>query len=198
MLNLLFGKLGLIHEDLWIDAYRAIWLRFPCDFPCDFGKWRKWIFWKHKKTWSKAHSTTFLLVHPEGVEPSTSGAEIQRSIQLSYGCILKRTANIVFWPNHRYLVVTFSLVKKKECPSCAMEIDRDEKVCPICQYEFPQQSQINVWVAIGLVILFLLFLFHSLLQLNTSTKPNIHPSTTFNLFTCKLLRSVTGSTCCAL
>ena len=29
------------------------------------------------------------LVHPEGVEPSTPGAEIQCSIQLSYGCIFK-------------------------------------------------------------------------------------------------------------
>ena len=40
-----------------------------------------------------------------------------------------------------------------------MQIDQKEEVCPICEYEFPQQSKINVWVAIALVVLFLVFLF---------------------------------------
>lgn len=48
----------------------------------------------------------------------------------------------------------------KECPSCAMEIDKSEKVCPICQYEFPLQPKAVQWVAILLIIaLLLLFLF---------------------------------------
>ncbi|HPM28932.1 MAG TPA: hypothetical protein PLJ60_01250 [Chryseolinea sp.] len=47
-------------------------------------------------------------------------------------------------------------MKKKECPSCAMEIDAKTKVCPICQYEFPAQNQWFKWLAIVLVILFIL------------------------------------------
>ncbi|WP_420386390.1 zinc ribbon domain-containing protein [Roseivirga sp.] len=47
--------------------------------------------------------------------------------------------------------------KTKECPSCAMEIDADAQVCPICQYEFPKQSKVSVWVAVFLIILFLLY-----------------------------------------
>ena len=49
-------------------------------------------------------------------------------------------------------------VKKKECPSCAMEIDKDEKVCPICQYEFPSQPKAVSWIAILLIILILFWL----------------------------------------
>lgn len=48
--------------------------------------------------------------------------------------------------------------KKKECPSCAMEIDADEKVCPICGYEFPATPRVYVWVAILLIIVFLLYM----------------------------------------
>ncbi|MFY0688153.1 MAG: hypothetical protein JXQ90_13360 [Cyclobacteriaceae bacterium] len=49
-------------------------------------------------------------------------------------------------------------MKKKECPSCAMNIDASEKVCPICQYEFTQTSMGVKWVAILLVLLFLFYL----------------------------------------
>ncbi len=45
---------------------------------------------------------------------------------------------------------------KKECPSCAMEVHKDSKICPICSYEFPQRSSVYQWVAILLVIVFLL------------------------------------------
>jgi len=48
--------------------------------------------------------------------------------------------------------------KKKECPSCAMEVDVNSSECPICGYEFPKS---NKWYALGailLVILILLFL----------------------------------------
>ncbi|WP_296622441.1 DUF2116 family Zn-ribbon domain-containing protein [Marivirga sp.] len=47
---------------------------------------------------------------------------------------------------------------KKECPSCAMMIEKDTQFCPICKYEFPRssyQKQLK-WVAIILAVLFLL------------------------------------------
>ncbi|WP_170134440.1 hypothetical protein [Echinicola strongylocentroti] len=47
-------------------------------------------------------------------------------------------------------------MKTKECPSCAMEVDAKAKICPICQFEFPQRSPIIQWVAILLAILFVL------------------------------------------
>lgn len=49
--------------------------------------------------------------------------------------------------------------KEKECPSCAMNIDKDEKVCPICGYEFPQQPLLfKFTVAIMILILILLII----------------------------------------
>ncbi len=48
-------------------------------------------------------------------------------------------------------------MKKKECPSCAMEIDEDAKVCPICSYEFTEGHPAGYrWLAILLVVTFLL------------------------------------------
>jgi len=43
--------------------------------------------------------------------------------------------------------------KKKECPSCAMEIDEDIAACPICGYEFSGPGGVTRWVAIGLLVL---------------------------------------------
>nr|WP_139827943.1 zinc ribbon domain-containing protein [Marivirga sericea] len=47
---------------------------------------------------------------------------------------------------------------KKECPSCAMMIEKNAQICPICQYEFPRASYRNYlkWVALLLAVLFLL------------------------------------------
>ena len=47
--------------------------------------------------------------------------------------------------------------KKKEWPSCAMEIDADSKICPICAYEFPAHARFLKWIAILLILLFLLY-----------------------------------------
>src|SRR5699024_2266690 len=47
--------------------------------------------------------------------------------------------------------------KKKECPGCAMMVDQDANVCPICGYEFPKQSktmQVMVWIMIFLLIIY--------------------------------------------
>ena len=52
----------------------------------------------------------------------------------------------------------FYTMKKKECPSCAMEIEAKSKVCPICQYELPAQNNWVKWLAIAMVILFMLYL----------------------------------------
>lgn len=51
-------------------------------------------------------------------------------------------------------------MKKKECPGCAVEVDADHDVCPICGYEFPKQSlafKIGVWVLILLMLTWLLY-----------------------------------------
>ena len=48
-------------------------------------------------------------------------------------------------------------MKTKECPSCAMEIDAKSKACPICNYQFPEQSGGLKWVALAIAILFLLY-----------------------------------------
>jgi len=45
---------------------------------------------------------------------------------------------------------------QKECPSCAMTVDKAEKTCPICQYEFPTQPKAFSWIAILLIIALLL------------------------------------------
>ncbi|EKB47362.1 hypothetical protein B879_04040 [Cecembia lonarensis LW9] len=44
----------------------------------------------------------------------------------------------------------------KECPSCAMEVDKKAVICPICQYEFPKRNPIYQWLAILLALFFLL------------------------------------------
>jgi RNA polymerase subunit RPABC4/transcription elongation factor Spt4 len=49
-------------------------------------------------------------------------------------------------------------MKKKECPSCAMEIDRNSKHCPVCNYEFPSTSPSLKWAALLLALLFLIYL----------------------------------------
>jgi hypothetical protein len=45
-------------------------------------------------------------------------------------------------------------MKKKECPSCAMEVDAKSKECPICGYEFTGHSSGAKWLAIFLILLF--------------------------------------------
>ena len=49
-------------------------------------------------------------------------------------------------------------MKKKECPSCAMEIDLNSKICPVCGYEFPVTNKIYVIVAIILLAVALLYM----------------------------------------
>ncbi len=43
---------------------------------------------------------------------------------------------------------------KKECPSCAVDIDKNAEICPVCGYEFPRQKSAFKWVALLLIILF--------------------------------------------
>lgn len=49
-------------------------------------------------------------------------------------------------------------MKEKECPSCAMNIDADAEVCPICQYEFPKTNKGLQIIAIILIIVVMYFL----------------------------------------
>lgn len=53
----------------------------------------------------------------------------------------------------------------KECPSCAVEVDKKYDVCPICGYEFPKQKSGMKYLAIILVILFTLPLIKLILSL---------------------------------
>jgi predicted nucleic acid-binding Zn ribbon protein len=55
---------------------------------------------------------------------------------------------------------------KKECPNCAAEIPGQSERCPICSYEFPRpKSGLFKWVAIILIILFLIPLIRFLIRL---------------------------------
>lgn len=56
------------------------------------------------------------------------------------------------------IMISFKTMKEntKECPSCAMEIDSKAKICPICQYEFPRQASGTIWIAVLLIIVFVL------------------------------------------
>jgi RNA polymerase subunit RPABC4/transcription elongation factor Spt4 len=49
-------------------------------------------------------------------------------------------------------------MKRKECPSCAMEVDQNATQCPICAYEFPRTNWVLQGVAILLILVFLYFL----------------------------------------
>lgn len=48
-------------------------------------------------------------------------------------------------------------MKRKECPSCAIEVDSSSKICPVCKYEFPPQNYGLKLVAVLLALLFLLW-----------------------------------------
>jgi RNA polymerase subunit RPABC4/transcription elongation factor Spt4 len=46
-------------------------------------------------------------------------------------------------------------MSKKECPSCAMMVDEQNKTCPVCEFEFPDTHKNKPWiilVLLGLVI----------------------------------------------
>lgn len=43
-----------------------------------------------------------------------------------------------------------------------MQIPADSKVCPICEFEFPSTSKSFVWIAVILLLAFLLTLLNSL------------------------------------
>ncbi|MBN2414025.1 hypothetical protein JXQ31_20285 [candidate division KSB1 bacterium] len=43
---------------------------------------------------------------------------------------------------------------QKECPSCAVKVDKMHTVCPVCGYEFPQPKSTVKWIAVIMVLLF--------------------------------------------
>ncbi|MBI3509928.1 MAG: hypothetical protein HY064_04640 [Bacteroidetes bacterium] len=45
---------------------------------------------------------------------------------------------------------------KKECPSCAMEIDSECKVCPVCGFEFPSVGKKRAWIVLLLLLVFII------------------------------------------
>ncbi|MBT1702234.1 zinc ribbon domain-containing protein [Chryseosolibacter indicus] len=53
-------------------------------------------------------------------------------------------------------------MKKKECPSCAMEVDVKTRTCPICGYEFTTSSSSLRWVALLLALLFIIYIIISI------------------------------------
>jgi RNA polymerase subunit RPABC4/transcription elongation factor Spt4 len=55
---------------------------------------------------------------------------------------------------------------KKECPNCAVDVPKDRQRCPICGYEFPQpKSRLFTWIAIILILLFLIPLIRYLMSI---------------------------------
>ncbi|GBD93644.1 hypothetical protein BMS3Abin05_01228 [bacterium BMS3Abin05] len=54
---------------------------------------------------------------------------------------------------------------EKECPGCALPVDKAADVCPYCGYEFPEQKSSLKWAAILLAIIFAYPLLRLLLRL---------------------------------
>jgi uncharacterized protein (UPF0212 family) len=52
-----------------------------------------------------------------------------------------------------------AILKKKECPSCAMNIEAGSRECPICGYAFMEATPWIKYMAIFLLIVFLLSYF---------------------------------------
>jgi len=51
------------------------------------------------------------------------------------------------------------MMKTKECPSCAMEVDSESRVCPVCSYEFTDSNKGGLkWIALLLAVLFFLYM----------------------------------------
>ncbi|MFB6306555.1 MAG: hypothetical protein ABEH43_06135 [Flavobacteriales bacterium] len=48
-------------------------------------------------------------------------------------------------------------MSKKECPSCAMEVEGNPKECPICGYEFPKYSTGFKVIGVLLLLAFILW-----------------------------------------
>lgn len=46
----------------------------------------------------------------------------------------------------------------KECPSCAMETDNKDKICPFCGYEFAEKGNLGLQV-VALILIILIILF---------------------------------------
>lgn len=41
----------------------------------------------------------------------------------------------------------------RECPSCAVDVEDNLSVCPVCGYEFPQKKSWPRWIAFILLLL---------------------------------------------
>lgn len=41
----------------------------------------------------------------------------------------------------------------KECPSCALEVEKEAEVCPYCGYEFPEEKSSLKYAAILMALL---------------------------------------------
>lgn len=41
----------------------------------------------------------------------------------------------------------------RECPSCALEVEKEYDICPYCQYEFPVQQSSRTIMAIVMALL---------------------------------------------
>lgn len=48
----------------------------------------------------------------------------------------------------------------RECPGCAVDVPQNNNRCPVCGYEFPNQSPQRRWlvwlIALGMLLLFLM------------------------------------------
>jgi len=56
-------------------------------------------------------------------------------------------------------------MSNKECPSCAVLIEKKATVCPVCGYEIPQHKSRVKWVALLMIILFAWPIIQALLAL---------------------------------